>query len=229
MSDLKNKLSLFFDNDRNNFSDKHHCKTVIPILVKDLTNVYSEQYNTFTTINKYNEYLASLNYGAFLYGQCVRRLSKFGIDSYDPISGVNKKHIHELICPNMPHLRSLIFDWDRTLSVFEGLYSIFPNVKDVLIEFNLADQVDISDVAEYYLGGCKRLKLLRKVWKLAHINKIPIYILSSNPSVGKHPTFFYQLLKSVKLGVPLKHIMFRGDRTKYEYIRDKLKVITSGH
>ncbi len=221
------KISLFFDNDGNNFLDRYHCKNVIPILVDDMNDEFSDQYNTYTSINKYNEYLAGLNYGAYLYGQCVRKMNRFGIDSYDPRSGVNKRHVRDLLYPYMKQLRSIIFDWDRTLTVFEGLYSISTNVVDMLDEFNLKGQVSIKDVAEYYLGGCKRVRLLRKVWKAAYKNKIPIYILSSNPSVGKNPTFFYQLLASVNLHVPLKNIIFRGDRTKYEYIRDRLKFIAN--
>ena len=192
-----------------------------------MTNEFTERYNTYTSINRYNEYLAGLNYGAFLYGQCVRRLTKFGIDSYDPKSGINKHHVRNLLFPHMKNLRSIIFDWDRTLTVFEGLYSISANVEDMLVEFNLMGQVTIKDVAEYYLGGSKRIRLLRKVWEVARKNKIPIYILSSNPSVGRNPTFFYQLLASVKLNVPLKNIIFRGERTKYEYIRDRLKFIAN--
>ena len=221
------KLSLFFDNDSNNFLDKYHCKNVIPVLVDDMTNEFTEKYNTYTSIAKYNEYLSSLNYGSLLYGQCVRQLNRFGVDSYDPRSGINKMHVRNLLFPYMKNLRSIIFDWDRTLTVFEGLYSISANVEDMLRQFNLSGQVTTKDVAEYYLGGPKRVRLLRKVWEMAHRKGIPIYILSSNPSVGRNPTFFYQLLGSVKLGLPLKNIIYRGERTKYEYIRDRLGAIAN--
>jgi hypothetical protein len=221
----KCKITLFFDNDKNNFLDKNLCKNVIPILIEDKTDIYTEKYNTYTTKIVYNNYLGSLTYGAFIYGQYVRNKTKFNIDSYDPISGINKYHIKKLMCPFMANLNALIFDWDRTLTVFEGLYSIFPHVKDLLKYFSLKSEVCIKDVAEYYLGGYDRIRLLRKVWKSAKDNKTPIYILSSNPSVGKYPTFFFELLNSVKLNVPLENIIFRGKRTKYEYIRDKLSFI----
>ena len=221
----KRKLSLFFDNDQNNFIDKYHCKNVKPVLIEDTNNIYSDNYNIYTSLQVYNNYLSNLSYGAFLYGQYIRKKSKYNIDSYDPVSGVNSNHIKRLIIPNMVNIKALIFDWDRTLTVFEGLYSIYPNVLDLLKVFELQKDVRVKDVAEYYLGGSKRVKNLRKVWIEAKNHNVPIYILSSNPSVGKFPTFFSQLLKSVDLNVPLKKIIFRGDLTKYEYIRENMKTV----
>ena len=221
----KSKISLFFDNDKNNFIDKYHCKNVKPVLIDETDNIYSTQYNIYTSLQVYNNYLSNLSYGAFLYGQYIRKKNKYNIDSYDPVSGINSDHIKRLIIPNMVNIKALIFDWDRTLTVFEGLYSIYPNVSDLLKSFNLQKDVRIKDVAEYYLGGTKRVKKLRKVWIEAKNNKVPIYILSSNPSVGKYPTFFNQLLKSVELNVPLKKIIFRGNLSKYEYIRENMKTL----
>ena len=100
----KSKISLFFDNDKNNFIDKYHCKNVKPVLIDETDNIYSTQYNIYTSLQVYNNYLSNLSYGAFLYGQYIRKKNKYNIDSYDPVSGINSDHIKRLIIPNMVNI-----------------------------------------------------------------------------------------------------------------------------
>ncbi len=49
--------------------------------------------------------------------------------------------------------------------------------------------------------------------------------INVSPLKIKYPTFFNQLLKSVELNVPLKKIIFRGNLSKYEYIRENMKTL----
>ena len=77
-------------------------------------------------------------------------------------------------------------------------------------------------MAEYYLGGLQRIRYLQLIWQWCNYNNIPIYILSSNPSIGYYPNFFWELLNSVNLYTKKKHILYRGNLTKYQFIKTYL-------
>jgi hypothetical protein len=95
-------------------------------------------------------------------------------------------------------------------------------LNSIIKTFHLQSLVSVSDIAEYYLGGPRRLYTLQVFWKWCRKHHIKIYILSSNPSIGKYPLFFKQLLAAVNLPVHLDDIIYRGHKTKYKYIQDML-------
>lgn len=72
----------------------------------------------------------------------------------------------------------VIFDWDRTLSVIEGV--LLPPNKTLTKE--MADKgVTYHDIALYYSGGKTRMKLLQKMFKFLHDKGVEVFILTNNP------------------------------------------------
>lgn len=209
----------FFDNDINNFTDSYRCNGVQGILCNDSHHLKNS--NWFITPYKFKKYLNGLNKGARYYGHYIQK--KDGCDSYDPKSGIKISHLNFMVRKADPtKIKAFIFDWDRTLSKFEGIYAICNKVTQLIKTFQLQNKVFVHDIAEYYLGGPKRIVALQNFWKWCKMNKISIYILSSNPSIGRYPHFFYELLLSVGLHVKLANFIYRGHKSKYKYIQDML-------
>ncbi len=224
-------VSYFFDNDSDNFIDKHLSSNVIPIKVLESPEL-SDINLHFCNTKCYNNYCKGLMPGAYHYGKMINILETNNGDGtgYDPISGISNAqidHFINLVSSKQENIKCFIFDWDRTLTVFEGIYAIKPTVKGMLTtlakQSNLSNSdipdINVRDVAEYYLGGNCRIKKLQDLWDVLTAHNIEIWILSSNPSIGDYPKFFSQLLKSVNLDVELSKICYRDDLTKYEYIK----------
>ena len=73
----------------------------------------------------------------------------------------------------------VVFDWDNTLSVVNGLY--MPK------ESYAAEDIRIEDVVEYLMGGGGRLQMLRTYFKeLREIPGVTVSILTNNSSISKN-------------------------------------------
>jgi hypothetical protein len=219
---MSKKITLFFDNDRDNFIDKHLCKRVKPILIKE-SPIIPHPTLCFTNKSKYRQYLNRLSTPANIFASHIIRMYNLEIDSLDPKSGIDITHISYLINNISPkRISAIILDWDRTLTKFEGIMAIKPRCQLLLDELLISHKVQIKHIAEYYLGGRTRIKYLHTLWSWCKSNQISIYILSSNPSIGRVPLFFWDLLKSVNLPIKKKHLIYRGHLTKYQYIQQHL-------
>jgi hypothetical protein len=109
-------------------------------------------------------------------------------------------------------LNKIIFDWDHTLSLFEGWFS---DMNFTELKYNIGDNVSsIENYAEYILGGSNRIKTLQIIFINSIKHDIPIYILTNNIALDNPYKFkrnrsnFYNLLKSVKINVKLNNIYF---------------------
>ena len=72
----------------------------------------------------------------------------------------------------------VIFDWDGTLSVIEGL--ILPSIKmyeDMFCKL----EINFSEIAEYYAGTKNRLNMLKNMFLYLHSKNIEIFVLTNNP------------------------------------------------
>ncbi len=225
-------LSYFFDNDTDNFSDAHLCPQVIPVRVAESLprprgdTLESDNDNeTYTTPQVYQSYCRCLTPGAQLFGQTMDRLEPSG---YDPKSGISPEQLSyytDLVSDRSTKTHTIIdhfiFDWDRTLTVLEGIYAVKPTARDVLANVGLK-QLPTSEMAIYYLGGPDRVVKLKRLWKCLKARNIKIWILSSNPSVGQYPQFFVDLLGSVGLDLPRERVCYRGGLSKYQYLKKNI-------
>ena len=108
-------------------------------------------------------------------------------DTYNSNSGISSKGIKTLtrrIRRDHNNIKSLIFDWDKTLTQHSNF------------------KVDVTKnvVAECYFGGYKRVNILRTMFRMCNKYDIPVYIVTFNrkakSKVGKGE--FYKALAYVK-------------------------------
>jgi hypothetical protein len=148
----KPRLTLFFDNDRRNLTNTIDCKLVLPIKVDDLGNLYSMG-DEVSLAN----YLQTLPLKAAKFGFVESRI--YGKTGYDRKSGLKEEDIVKAKNGiNNDFIKNIIFDWDRTLSICEGILTKFGNnINDInhYIEINYRERLDITfqDMAIFYFGG----------------------------------------------------------------------------
>jgi hypothetical protein len=116
-------------------------------------------------------------------------LSRIRSESYDPVSGIQEPHITDILEPwieSRPEGKHIaIFDWDRTLTIMEGIrLSNLPGLS-----------VIGKDPREYYInllthvcGGPERFAMLQAMFKKLRDANIHILILTNNPS-GRYKMF----------------------------------------
>ena len=68
----------------------------------------------------------------------------------------------------------VFFDWDQTLSQFEGLHRVDP--RDYGATFR--------DMAEHYTGGPERFNRLRSMFAQLQTRGVQVYVLTNNPMCG---------------------------------------------
>ena len=134
-------------------------------------NSDSSLYNTFFLQmypdNKFAQYLKS--FGLKEIGTNVG----FSVDD-----AIQLKHWAET---TKTEKKIVIFDWDGTLSVVEGI--IIPDTKTGTDKFKDMG-ITSEEIALYYAGSEKRLRYLRNLF--THLNKIHVefYILTNNPTAS---------------------------------------------
>ena len=219
-----NQISYFFDNYTYNFKDKDRCPCIIPVPVMetDPISLDSEGNESYCTPEEFTQYCQTLSGGARQYGEAMQLLGEAnGYDSLSGISIAQLNHFIKLVASSKNQLKAFIFDWDRTLTVIEGIYAIKPTVKIMLKDLDLRF-ITVKEVAEFYFGGKARCQLLKQLWDALREKNIDIWILSSNPSIGEFPLFFLNLLEAVGLHLEADHLAYKGDLTKYEYMEKYL-------
>ena len=104
----------------------------------------------------YQDYINSLGAGAQKYADVIKQ--RKGIDMYDPKSGISTQDLQnysrKLDDPNFrQNIAAMIFDWDRTLTVIEGVPARYKSLGRLLEkyqhEYGLDASVTQGDVAEY--------------------------------------------------------------------------------
>lgn len=190
------KKIYFYDDSIHEFKNKNNFKFIKTFFIKeklyhnydDYLNILSD--DTLSFINLYH--------------------SKIGKEKKD-IKGVNKnelKSLYKKILKN--ELDIVVFDWDYTLSIFEGWFSdkTFDEIKYYIND----TKSETNNYAEYILGGYERIRLLKKIFN--NKKNIPIYILTNNLGLANPKYFiknrynYYNLLKSVGIKIPIKNILF---------------------
>ena len=218
-------VSYFFDNDPDNFIDSHLCPCIKPVDVNESPPINPENktfHYIYTTDDVIKGYCHGLSRGAKQFAEAMLLLGE--AQSYDPISGISKEQFryYTSLARNSDNIKAFIFDWDRTLTVQEGIYAIKPTVRQMLRALDLP-QVNVMDVAEFYFGGNYRISQLQRLWNTLRNRNIEIWVLSSNPAIGNMPLFFLELLEAVGLPLRPDHLCFRGELTKYQFMHRYLE------
>lgn len=81
----------------------------------------------------------------------------------------------EIDTPN----KVVLFDWDRTITVVEGLYT------EQLNEKIINNEIKIHDIAVFIMGGEERLKKYKRMFDHFSKHKMAYFILTHNPNASK--------------------------------------------
>jgi hypothetical protein len=145
-----------------------------------------------------------------------------------PSCGITKNQLKNLLkwleTPNSE--KFLFLDWDRTISVFEGL--IIPK-KGSTWKNNQLPNYNNYDIVSYLLGGRERVDTLKKVFQVAHNNGVSIYIISNNSALSKknneaNRELFLQLIQIIMPFFTDDHIIgaYDNERNKVVALREYL-------
>jgi hypothetical protein len=96
----------------------------------------------------------------------------------------------------------VIFDWDRTLSIIEGIF--LPNS---ITDTNYFKNIGISyrDIAIYYVGSEFRCKWLRYIFEYLNNKNVEVFILTNNPIAAVN----WNILKLLNIGINSRYNFYR--------------------
>jgi len=135
--------------------------------------------------------------------------------------GFSKKDVKniKIWCKNkIDNNKIVIFDWDGTLSVVEGIY-----LAQTFIQYEELGYKNISnkDIAMYCCGGIKRLNILKRMFNYLHKHNVVVYILTNNPvasvnlsvtqQYSYYRTHFYMVLKEIIPNINMNNILSGHD------------------
>ena len=141
--------------------------------------------------------------------------------SYHPNSGVKAKHLED-IKKNINNIRALVFDWDKTLTLFEGVTvgtpssgvtSLKTSLKMLKKWKYLPNDWTLSKFARYLLHDSTdetRFDKLSETLQLAQSKNIPIFILTNNPMGSNQKNLFIEVFAELGVTLSIKHILRGG-------------------
>ena len=212
------KISLFYDNNIDNFNKNYSINSVIPIKVDESENINIKMYNSY--------YKNSSNDVKLLFKKL--RSSGFERDKIDLKSGISNNQIIKLcnfIQKNYKNIENIIFDWDRTFTIIEGLYN-FKNLKEftnMVFSNNSINKQLI--ICKYYLGGEVRMNNLKKLFSLLNKHYINLYILTNNGIAVDNSQIMKDIIKLLDYDIPIKNILYNNytKTDKYDVIKNNFK------
>jgi hypothetical protein len=107
------------------------------------------------------------------------------------------------------YAKVVLFDWDLTLSVFNGTY--VPGRG-----FTFHKDISFEEVAHFYAGTLRRFEALKSMFKALRENGTRIYILT-NSAWGSHPKEFVKILRVYDPKMITKEILY-GNMNKLRKI-----------
>lgn len=170
--------------------------------------------------------LRSFSEGLFhMKNEYVRTLLRLGseTDRYDPVSGLNGDSYDAaarwMAATNGVVRRAALFDFDRTITVFEGFFALEDIQKHPDVAgFGITDGF-VRDQLVYLVGGEERLASLRSFFRWFRDNGCDIYVLTNNTSCrtdGTHNNLVKLLIELFE-GLPFGLICgaaFKGNKAR---------------
>lgn len=169
----------FYDNYENILQQfKKTLKYVEPILVSNEPNeevmrgnnnskLYTEIFLQMYPNNKFAQYLLSMNN------------KEMGTTIGFSDSEIN--NLYKWASSNPAKTKIVIFDWDGTLSVIEGI-NIPENKKNT--NHLKMKKITYREIALYYAGTIERLIKIRELFLYLHLKGVHVYILTNNPTAA---------------------------------------------
>lgn len=172
--------AIFFDNEQNHID-------IVPIACPTITAIKVPETHPrpapLFTQSPLKEYIASLGENTYI-EVLQRKTPKELFDYYDPVSGLASAHVDRLRAwmedtADKAH-RVAVFDWDRTITIVEGLFTYETEAHIRSIVPGLTWATFVNDTMLYLCGGSERVQFLKDMFALLHENNVDIAILTNN-------------------------------------------------
>ena len=205
--------AIFLDNDFNKITQVGQLCYKIKCIKINESSSYSEiPWNTDPLKSYMRDKISMLN----SYVKLIKTLPKVIGDMYDDRSGINESNMNDLRqrVDALPkgESKAVIFDWDRTLTMFEGVfpytYLMSKKLKpDFLTNMNNEQYHKqlLEDMLIYLFGGEERLQLIRRMLNELHAKGVTLFILTNNGSCGEQK--FYPYIQALTPHIPIENML----------------------
>lgn len=238
------QAAIFFDNDFANAEDVSiYCpNNMNSILVRQTPG--SEHPEQLWEQEPLASYIAGLGDNKMV--TILRSLAADGVegmdrDAYDVLSGISDIYI--TICNKWEANtrgttpRAAIFDWDRTLTKFEGVFRLFEEAQmnaylagpgKKFETLGITKEEALKDYVIYLFGGEERLRKIRDMMRSLKENGVDIFILTNNGSCRADG--YQVIVKEFFADIPYtiicsKELPFRGHKGQAMRGQARFKVI----
>lgn len=102
---------------------------------------------------------------------------------------------------------AVLFDFDRTLSLCEGIFGLrsksnidsFDSYKSYLIQYykkfqNEIEALKINDMIEYYMGGKERLEYLQSLVETLELSGVALFVVTNNGACPSNRGFYEEFI-----------------------------------
>ena len=158
----------------------------------------------------------------------------------DPKSGINESQMAELKRAAMAgQVLAVVFDWDRTLTKVEGLYTPTGDNVQSLDEYKRGisemypdfmggfDELSDKEVMQYFFHNHddadinRRPRLIGEMIRDVQSMGIPVFILTNSPiadiSEGKdNRKVFTEMLEQLGVTIPVDHVLYNTKKTTFD-------------
>lgn len=197
--------AIFFDNEQNNLVTVGSiCPTITVVKVPESPRdgLFAPSYPTIRyDASPLKEYIIVNGFETNGYYRFCIAADQID-DTFDHVSGL--KHEHADILNNWiqstvgPGKRVAIFDWDRTITLFEGILGGGSKLsfEELFQKYDVTDDPNPVESALLYLcGGAGRLAMLRTMFQNCVTNNVDVIILTNNATASGVP--FQQVIKAI--------------------------------
>lgn len=189
--------TLFFDNEQRHIDDfKYNVPNSIPILIHCKEN--HDHINPDTIIIDGIPIL-STQYLSYFHniGNSYSRL--FNHESHPACAAFSEVHYSLLkeYLQFYKHDMIIVFDWDRTLSVIEGL--LVPEFdKEYIDTYGEKIRVTVEDTIHYIMGGKTRTEWIKRVFReLVETGRVLVFILTNNGNCRENKSGFMKIIQQI--------------------------------
>lgn len=170
----------------------------------------------------------------------------------DPKSGIQEKEIMELKRAAMQgKVSAVVFDWDRTLTKIEGLYTPVDKKTESLDQYKKSlaqrypkfmggvDEMSDKELAQYVFHNHddedvdKRPRMLGEMMRDIQSMGIPIFILTNSEIAdiskgGDNRKVLTELLEQIGVTIPVSHVLYNTKKQSFDrskYVSGKEQII----